>query len=135
MPIYLIRSAPETIGNDAMREIAGDITDIHCAVTGAPREFVHVFFLPIESVDLGSVAMLASIRSGRTDAQKAELRQGVIASFAHRATVTEANLTISIVETPASWVMEGGDIFPEPGEEAEWLAAHAQAKAARETAS
>ena len=27
----------------------------------------------------------------------------------------------------ASWVLEGGDIMPEPGEEAEWLAKHAAA--------
>ena len=27
-------------------------------------------------------------------------------------------------DVPASWVLEGGEIMPEPGEEAEWLAKH-----------
>ena len=34
-------------------------------------------------------------------------------------------------DIPASWGMEGGDIFPEPGEEAEWLEKH-EAKHAAE---
>ena len=34
------------------------------------------------------------------------------------------DVAVLLLDTPASWVMEGGDIFPEPGEEAEWLAAH-----------
>jgi hypothetical protein len=27
--------------------------------------------------------------------------------------------------TPASWILEGGRVLPEPGEEAAWLAAQA----------
>ncbi len=28
------------------------------------------------------------------------------------------------VDVPAKWNMEGGELLPEPGEEAEWLARH-----------
>ena len=31
---------------------------------------------------------------------------------------------VKIFDTPAHWAMEGGEIMPEPGEEAAWLAAH-----------
>lgn len=29
------------------------------------------------------------------------------------------------VDVPARWVMEGGEVLPEPGEEEAWLAKHA----------
>jgi hypothetical protein len=28
------------------------------------------------------------------------------------------------VDVPSKWNMEGGELLPEPGEEAEWLARH-----------
>ena len=31
---------------------------------------------------------------------------------------------VGTVDVPASWVMEGGELLPEPGEEAEWLERH-----------
>ena len=34
------------------------------------------------------------------------------------------NIDFVIFPIPASWVMEGGAVLPEPGEEASWLAKH-----------
>ena len=31
---------------------------------------------------------------------------------------------VRLLDVPASWVMEGGALLPEPGEEADWLARH-----------
>jgi len=33
---------------------------------------------------------------------------------------------VQLLEVPAAWVMEGGAVMPEPGEEAAWLARHGQ---------
>ena len=33
-------------------------------------------------------------------------------------------------DVPASWAFEGGEVMPEPGEEAEWLARHNRPSAA-----
>jgi len=33
-------------------------------------------------------------------------------------------ITVFTKDVPASWVMEGGALLPEPGEEGDWLAAH-----------
>lgn len=33
-------------------------------------------------------------------------------------------LQVDLTDVPASWLMEGGRIVPEPGEEAAWLAGH-----------
>ena len=33
-------------------------------------------------------------------------------------------VSVVTVDVPARWVMEGGDILPEPGDEAAWIAKH-----------
>jgi len=48
---------------------------------------------------------------------------------ARLADLDPSSVTMGTVDVPAKWAMEGGDIMPEPGEEAAWFAAHA-AKAA-----
>jgi hypothetical protein len=37
--------------------------------------------------------------------------------------VSTARIRVDLTDVPASWLMEGGRIMPEPGEEADWLAA------------
>ena len=57
---------------------------------------------------------------------KAEIR----ASVSRHVGLALDDVVVGINDTPASWVMEGGDIMPEPGDEAAWLAAHAARKPA-----
>ena len=33
-------------------------------------------------------------------------------------------VSVVTVDVPARWVMEGGHVFPEPGDDAAWLAQH-----------
>ena len=33
-------------------------------------------------------------------------------------------VAVVTADTPARWIMEGGHVLPEPGEEADWLAKH-----------
>lgn len=128
MPLYLCRAEPGVIPEGAREAIAVEILRIHCEVTGAPPTFVHTFFM--EETPRGStpgeraVALLGSIRAGRTDEQKTSMIEGM--QDAIRACVAGPLGTVSgtLVETPASWIMEGGDVMPEPGEEAAWLEAH-----------
>ena len=65
--------------------------------------------------------LLGSIRSGRPDEQKAELVDQLTLSIHERAGISHDKIVVVTADTPASWVMEGGEIFPEPGDEAEWL--------------
>lgn len=39
------------------------------------------------------------------------------------------SISMESSDLPASWIMEGGDILPEPGEEAAWLEKHNAANA------
>ena len=148
MPLYLCRTAEGAVAVPVKQQIAEDITRIHCAVTGAPPVFVHAFFLPMVPMvpmgpngpsdtapaDAPAIAVRATIRAGRTDAQKADIHDQLHAAIVARTGHGPADIAVEIVDTPASWVMEGGEIFPEPGEEAPWLEAHEARMAARRSA-
>ena len=38
-----------------------------------------------------------------------------------------AEVGVATVDVPSKWIMEGGELLPEPGEEAAWLAKHGSA--------
>ncbi|MDA5558492.1 tautomerase family protein [Shimia sp. MMG029] len=130
MPLYLCNAVKGVIPEGAKAKIAADITDIHCDITGAPRTFVHVFFFedaPQIPVHGKSVFLFGSIRNGRSAEQKTKMLSRIRASIVAHAGIPLAEVLADTMDVPASWVMEGGDVLPEPGEEAAWLAEHAAA--------
>jgi len=129
MPLYLCSSPQNLIAEECKPAIAKELTHIHCDVTGAPSSFVHVFFVTPEDASEGSVSLFGSIRGGRSDDQKTEITTRMSDAVARLADLDPASVSMGTVDVPAKWAMEGGDIMPEPGEEAAWFAAHA-AKAA-----
>lgn len=138
MPLYLCRAEAGAITPPAKQTIADAILRIHCEATGAPPTFVHTFFMdetPRGAAEgEAAVALLGSIRAGRTDAQKDSMIEQMEAAIRSSIDDSDAKVGVTLVETPASWVMEGGDVLPEPGEEAAWLAAHeAKVRAAEST--
>lgn len=48
-----------------------------------------------------------------------------IDAVARIAGVPADQVTMRTSTTPASWILEGGRVLPEPGEEEAWLAGHA----------
>ena len=64
-----------------------------------------------------------TIRKGRSDEKKHEIAETIKASLLQHGQVADQDAKVDIRETPASWVLEGGEIMPEPGDEAEWFAA------------
>lgn len=127
MPLYMCNAKPGAIDETAKPEIAADVTRIHCDITDAPPTFVHAFFvegaadLPLNEK---SAVVLGTIRGGRNDQQKQQIADEITQSIHQHAGLPVNEIGVLIIETPASWVMEGGDLLPEPGEEAEWLKAH-----------
>lgn len=137
MPLYVCNSRPGMIPEDAKPGIADDVTRIHCDVTDAPATFVHVFFFEeAPHLPLGEekALLFGSIRAGRTDAQKAQICEEMREAIHQRAGLALEAIKVATADTPASWVMEGGDLLPEPGEEEAWLKAH-EAKMAAAQAS
>ncbi|MEM8501257.1 MAG: tautomerase family protein [Pseudomonadota bacterium] len=129
MPLYICNSAPGAIPSDAKAKIADDITSAHCDVTDAPARFVHTAFFenhqrfPLEGK---SAFVVGTIRAGRTDEQKSIITDRIKRSILNHAGISMEDCDAYVAETPASWIMEGGEIMPEPGEEAAWLKAHAE---------
>ncbi len=135
MPLYIVNSKAGSMPAEAKAKIADDVTRIHCDVTAAPPDFVHVFFFddaPMPPLTDKTAMVYGQIRAGRTDAQKAQIAEEMAASLAEHTGLAADNVHAFTTDTPASWVMEGGDILPEPGEEEAWLAAHAAKLAAQE---
>ena len=127
MPLYICNAPKGVIDDAAKPKIADDITRIHCDVTGAPPQFVHAFFLedsPSQPLGDKRAVLFGSIRAGRTDAQKAQIISEMQASVHAHTGIAMEDIEMTTADVPASWVLEGGEIMPEPGEEAEWLAKH-----------
>ena len=131
MPLYMCNAKTGLIDQAAKEKIADAITRIHCDVTDAPPDFVHAFFFedaPHAPLDGNAALLFGSIRAGRTDSQKAQIAGEMKQAIHDHTQIPLDQIATLIRDVPARWVMEGGDIMPEPGEEAEWLAAH-EAKA------
>ncbi|WOE75213.1 hypothetical protein [Alterisphingorhabdus coralli] len=127
MPLYLCNAHAGVIPEAAKAKIAKDITDIHCEQTDAPPTFVHAFFFedaPMPPLGNATVHLHGNIRAGRDDATKEEIVKQMRQSVARHSGIALENITMSTQDVPAHWVMEGGDLLPEPGEEAAWLEAH-----------
>ena len=129
MPLYRCTVAEGLTSFEQRSLISKEITRIHCEITGAPPEFVHAFFAEDAEGRLpdGQQAfVLGSIRAGRTPEQKRQLASDMRRAIAKIVGRTEAEVTVVTADVPARWIMEGGDILPEPGEEAAWLARHSK---------
>lgn len=127
MPLYRIALREGTSTEAQRAQIAKEIVRVHCAVTGAPPSFVHAFFSesPPAALPEGKAAfVLGSIRGGRTDAQKAEIVSKLTRSVSDALGLDPAEVGVVTVDVPSHWIMEGGELLPEPGEEEAWLARH-----------
>lgn len=133
MPVYNCISPAGSVSMQSRKKVATAITDVHCESTGAPRNFVHVFFR--ETRDYGPGAsdfdkpyyIDGFNRAGRPAEIVLKLKDDLRKAFSDNAGVPLDEVGARITETPASWVMEGGDILPEPGEEDEKWYAHDKA--------
>jgi phenylpyruvate tautomerase PptA (4-oxalocrotonate tautomerase family) len=129
MPLYRC-AVEEGLTREGQRaRIAKEIVRIHCDVTGAPATFVHAFFSEAApgALPAGKRAfVLGSIRAGRTDPQKRQIVREMTHVVADVLGCKPAEVGVATADVPASWIMEGGELLPEPGEEAAWLERHRQ---------
>ena len=136
MPLYICCAKPGAIPDAAKAAIANEVTRVHCELTGAPRTFVHCFFFELgspEAEQLGSIfksdsdkgyVLFGNLRAGRTEETKHRVIEDMCGGVAKILGIQRDDIEMATQDIPAKWVMEGGDLLPEPGEEAAWLAAH-----------
>lgn len=123
MPLYTVSTTSNT-PSTLKKQIAQLIVNVHCRITGAPETFVNVIFskgVPLKSNT--SMHILGSVRKGRTNETSNVLKQELLEKISSLTNTQQSSLDFSLFEVPAQWVMEGGEILPEPGEEdfCEWL--------------
>jgi hypothetical protein len=75
-----------------------------------------------------AASVLGSIRAGRSEALRRQLEKQIAGAVAATLGVGSERVVVRTHEIPAAWVMEGGALLPEPGEEAGWLAEHGGAQ-------
>ena len=117
---------------EARKRIATAITDIHRGSTNAPRSFVHVFLreTPAGRKSDAGIETPYTIdgvnHAGRKTDVVLELKSDLCKAYTDIAGVRLDQVGARISEVPASWVMEGGAILPEPCQEGEeWYEAEA----------
>ena len=121
MPVYSLTSKDKI--NDTRKEaLANLFTDVHCGLTGAPEQFVHVLFSDGIPITGGKDLYIhANVRAGRTKETVAELSKQLVEKSAAILQVSTSQVKINLMEIQPKWCMEGGYIMPEPGEEDEWF--------------
>ena len=136
MPFYRCLIPKDSISYEKRSEIATAITDVHCGISAAPRNFVHVAFIETEegesvpnlygtaTIEPGTRYFIAGgNRAGRPPEVRETILNGIIDKFCDITSISHDEISGIITEGPASWTMEDGQILPEPGEEpAEWYA-------------
>ena len=134
MPFYRCLIPKGSLNYDQRSQVATAFTDVHCGISAAPRNFVHVAFLEVEEGSPVSDTHGAGVleydtpyfiaggnRAGRPPEVRAQILDGLINRFSEIISVPRNDVSGHISEAPASWTMEDGEILPEPGEEpAEW---------------
>jgi phenylpyruvate tautomerase PptA (4-oxalocrotonate tautomerase family) len=106
---------PGLISDEAKAQIAADITNAHCDITGTSRVFVHVFFFedaPRYPINGKSVFIFCNFHTtGHMAQQKTNLVNRIKSSVVTHSGISMNEIVADTTDIPASWVMEGGDVF------------------------
>lgn len=129
MPQYRCLVQQGRLNSAEKAELAHEITRIHCGLTGAPKHFVHVIFLEhpaghwFTAGEQSSFSIVnASIRAGRSDAQKLMLMEQISRGWSQITGQSEREIVVTVTDIASEHWMEAGQLMPQPGEEKEWFA-------------
>ena len=122
MPLYML-TTKKPFSNRQREDLAVKIVDVHSGMTGAPRTFVNVVFSLTEFMEPGvDLHIMANVRGGRTQELNESIKKAMIDECSEIARVQANSVGFTYFEIPAGWIMEGGLVLPDPGDEEEWLA-------------
>ena len=136
MPLYICAADKDAIPAEAKGLIAKEVTRVHCDITGAPPSFVHCFFFERSGAQFGLLehlfdssistpyVLFGNLRAGRTEETKERVIADMCSGVASILGIGRDKIDMATRDIPAKWVMEGGDLLPEPGEEEAWLKTH-----------
>jgi phenylpyruvate tautomerase PptA (4-oxalocrotonate tautomerase family) len=127
--MYSVAHPADGLTADQKRGIAAVVTRIHAAVTGAPESFVHTSFEAFAPGDYfvggepaGPIVITGRIREGRSDLDKQRILREIADAVADLTGRTLEEVATIVRDVPSKYIFEGGQLMPEPGQEAAWLA-------------
>jgi phenylpyruvate tautomerase PptA (4-oxalocrotonate tautomerase family) len=132
MPTYFCTTLEGRLTAEQKRKIAGEVTRIHCEVTGAPSFFAQVIFQDVKPGDyfMGGVPLAhdqlfvyGHIRSGRAAVDKSRMITLMAKAVGEAAEVENSrSVWVYVGELPPRQMIEFGHLLPEPGDEPAWTA-------------
>lgn len=129
MPTYTCTTRPDLLTDAQRAAIARAVTLAHSAATGAPTSFAQVVFEERAHRFIGGepadaqVMVRGDIRAGRTPATRTGLAQTIAREVADLAGVAPHEVWVYLNELAPGDMVEFGQVLPQPGDEAAWLAA------------
>ena len=132
MPTYFCTTPEGRLTSEQKSKIAGEITRIHCEVTGAPGFFAQVIFQEVKPGDyfMGGAPLkhdqlfvYGHIRSGRSAVDKSRMITLMAKAVGEAAEVENSrSVWVYVGELPARQMIEFGHLLPEAGDEPAWTA-------------
>jgi phenylpyruvate tautomerase PptA (4-oxalocrotonate tautomerase family) len=120
MPLYTITTQAGGLSNDGKATLAGQLTELHCKMSGIQRNWVHIVFhdYPASSgftagEPAATAALTLLIRTGRTPEYKRELLQQLWHLLQNATGAPDNQIVLGIQEVPPSQAMEMGQIMPD----------------------
>ena len=131
MPFYEIETAAGELDRPTKADIAAEITDIHCRLTGAPATFVNVMFREYANGDCFVARrpqrrsfILGRIRQGRPLETRQEMMREIRNMWVRITGQSEIHLLVGLSEVDPAMALEAGLFMPEPGHEESWFERH-----------
>jgi phenylpyruvate tautomerase PptA (4-oxalocrotonate tautomerase family) len=133
MPTYFCATLEGRLTAVQKRKIAGEITRVHCEVTGAPSFFAQVIFQEVkpgnyfvggEPLKHDQLFVYGHIRSGRAAVDKSRMIAMMAKAVGDAASVENSrSVWVYVAELPPRQMIEFGHLLPEAGDEPAWTAA------------
>jgi phenylpyruvate tautomerase PptA (4-oxalocrotonate tautomerase family) len=130
MPIYTCTCVQGSLPSDVKDELAAEITRIHADINGVPPDYVNVVFTetPRENVYVGGhpgtpLLINGWARRGHPQDSTTRLALAIAEAASRISGIPQEHVMVVILDSPARSAVEAGRVLPDPGHEAEWLAA------------
>jgi len=128
MPVYQCAVSTGVLPEELRAKLATEFTRIHADVTGDAPEFVQVLFFDVPAGfgfaggHASSMTNIAGyIRAGRSREVRARLLERINVGWTEVTGLPADELKITLFDVPAAWIMHGGRVMPEPGNDEAWL--------------
>ena len=124
MPLYTLMTQDGVLDSEAKTRLAVELTELHSAYSGVPKNWVHVVFQEYPAGNgftageaAATAALTLLIRTGRAPEYKRELIQRLWTLFQTATGAADDQIVIGIQELPPSQAMEMGKVMPEVSNE------------------